>query len=489
MAKEEIQSERNRGFNMAYIQLMTSALGLESKVKLVYEYRHLLESAVVLFIVAQSLISLLSEENTDLIIYKEDFSVLMVVVGLQLLLWYYLTRFGQTCYRAAAVVLLHYVLLLLINKRYIRIAIVPVIFFVFIGVLANEFKENPANKFEENPSFQYYDSSIALPTEKRRGKEKMYDSGEEILFEKSSFGDHDSSEDVVFVHGPESAQGRMKMEVISCCFQLSFVIWTQFSEQQGGTFVLSHFFLFINSSLGALAVMIAASPIGARPGAVQVLLALHKSYLIMLQLATCTMVAEWTGKGIIIVCMPEFIVVIVWFTNHFDHAGREGRINSATRGLVVVLLLIRNPLILLAVPSSLYDWKMLVSWYRGSFTISCSSSALSYLHVWMLHQWPGKTLNSTGPIKLLKFSAESNFYMALLLAAPSVVLEIIYGDQVPRILILYTVWLTFCTGLYLYQGTDNIGLKRILWTMLRSLVPRFRWNQINSRPHSHPKAI
>ncbi|XP_037453199.1 uncharacterized protein LOC119323342 [Triticum dicoccoides] len=488
MAKKEIHSERDRGFYKAYIQLTISTLGLESKVKLVYECHHLLESAVVLFMVAQSFRSLLNEQNTDLIIYKEDFSVLMVVVGLRLLLWYYLKRFGQTCYRAAAVVLLHYVLLLLINKRYTRIAIVPVIFFVFIGVLANEFKENPAKKFEENPSFQY-DNIIAPPAEKRIGKEKTYDSGEEIVFGESSFGDHDSSEDVVFVHGPESSQGRMKMEVISCCLQLSFVICTQFSEQQGGTFVLSHFFLFINSSLGALAVMIAASPIGTSPGAVQVLLALHKFYLIMLPIATCTMAAEWLGSGAISLYMPEFIVLIVWFTNHFDHAGREGRINSATRGLVVVQLLLRNPLMVLAVPSAVYDPEMLVSWFRGSFRVSSSSSALSYLHVWMLHQWPGKTLNSTGPIKLLKFSAEFSFYMALLLAGPSAVLAIISGDQASRILILYTVRLPFCTGLYLYQGTDNIGLKNILWTMLISLVPRFRRNKVNSAPHSHPKAI
>lgn len=417
---EEIQSiashdseEDDRGSNMAYIQLMASPLVLQNEVKLLHEYHQLLMSAVGIIIFSQAMIPLRSEgitgfKNTLLIGYA-DFSVLMFVMGLELLLLYYRRKFGGlgTCYRTAAVVLQQYALLLLINKRYIRIAIVPVIILVFIGGLANKFKKNLQN--------------------------------------------HGNSEEVPFGNGTKSAQERMKMAMIPYCLQLSLVIWTQLSGEQGGTFVLSHFPLFINSSIGALAVMIAAPPIGASPGVVQVLPALHKSCLIMLLIATFTMAAEWLGEGIILVCMPEFIAVLVWFTNRFDHAGRAVSFNvTVAWGILGGLILDQLGVLLIA-----YDRKIFVSWYRSALCISSSSSALSFLHVWMLHQWPRRTSNSNGPIKLLKFSAVICLFTTAMLGAWSVNVGIKSRGQVlmAEIVRLYLGLISFLV----YHGLNEIN--------------------------------
>ncbi|KAM3399632.1 hypothetical protein ACQJBY_004817 [Aegilops geniculata] len=419
------------------VKLMTSPRVLQNEVEFLQMYHLIVMSAVAVVLFLEALRSevITGFKNTVPISYVEDFGVVIFVsvLVLQLVLRYSRRSiFGGvwTCNATAAMVLQHYALLLMINRRYIRIAIIPVIILVFIGALAN--------KFKENPSIQY-----------------------------------NSSEEVPSENGIKSTEDRRKMAMIPCCLQISFVIWTQLSGQQGGTFVFSHFPVFINSSLGTLAVMVAAPPIGASHGVVKVLPVLHKSCLIMLLITTWTIVTEWLGEGIILVCMPEFVALLLWFTNPFDHASRTVSFNTATSRILGVLV----PNSLAVLLSFAYDRKILASWYRSGLYISSSSCALSYLHMWMLPQWPGRTSNSNAPIKLLKYSVEICFHSTLMLAACSIFQGIIVVTLSPNEIlkeakyILYAVMIIFgMGGVYLSRGTNTTGQYDIFWIKLRPII-------------------
>lgn len=421
------------------VKLMTLPCVLQNEVELLQMYHLLAMSAVALVLFLQALRSavITGFRNTLLISCVEDFGVLIfvLVLVLQLVLRYLRSIFRGvwTCNATAAMVSQHYALLLLINRRYIRVAIVPVIILVFIGALAN--------KFKENPSIQY-----------------------------------NSSEEVPSENDIKSAQDRRKMAMIPFCLQLSFVIWTQLSGQQGGTFVLSQFPLFINSSLGTVAVMVAAPPIGGSSGVVKVLPALHKSCLILLLITTWTIVTEWLWEGIILVCMPEFVALLLWFTNLFGHASRTMSVNNATWRILGVLI----PNSLAVLLSFGYDHKILASWYRSGLDISSSSCALSYLHMWMLCQWPGRTSDSNAPIKPLKFSVEVCFHSTLMLAACSIFHGIIVVTMSPSqilkeaMYIMYALMIVFgMGGLYLSRGTNTIGQYNIFWIMLRPIIVQY----------------
>lgn len=177
--------------------------------------------------------------------------------------------------------------------------------------------------------------------------------------------------------------------------------------QQDGIFIHAHFLLFFSSMLGALAVMVATPPVAFSPGVVQVLPVLHNICIVMLLITIHTMAAEWVGEDFLMVCMPELIAVQVGFTIGFGLTGHAVSVNSVTL-LKSGVIILSSVVAILAYLTNIYanDRKILASWYRRALWISIPSSALSYFDVWMLHQWPGSTSDSKGPIELLKFSGK-----------------------------------------------------------------------------------
>ena len=89
--------------------------------------------------------------------------------------------------------------------------------------------------------------------------------------------------------------------------------------QQNDNFVISHFLLFFSSALGALASMMATLPIGTSPGVAQAQQALQRTFTVVLMITVHTVAAEWTGEDMVLICMPELIAALVWFTANFDH--------------------------------------------------------------------------------------------------------------------------------------------------------------------------
>lgn len=381
MAAQEISpipsydsEERDRGSDT----LTVSPVVLQNHVKLLHEFQQLMISSVGIC------------PTTEL----AGSNVLLFFIGLDLGFTYFTRNIFvdlKTYIRTVAVVLEAYALLLLISTRYIRIAIIPVIILVFIGALCSKFMEN-RHRHRREVTLQ----NCAQPTQ---------------------------------------TQKLMKMAMIPYGLQLSFVIWTQLKGQQGGIFILSHFLLFFSSTLGALAVMVATPPIVVSPGGEQVLPVLRKTCIVMLLITIHTMAAEWLGEDVILVCMPELIAVLVWFTIRFDHAGHAVSVNSVT-SLKSGVIILSSVVAILAYLTTIYanDTKILASWYRRALWISIPSSALSHFDVWMLHQWPRSTSDSKGPIELLKFSTKICLCTTAILCVMSVarwVLDVDEDEAIP----------------------------------------------------------
>ena len=173
-----------------------------------------------------------------------------------------------------------YVLLLMISTRYIKIAVIPAIILVFIGALWGKFCVKGRLRHSTN--------------------------------EMANLGS-----------GSEKHQGLLLMVLLSYCLQLMQLVLAHRAEltkgQQNDNFVISHFLLFFSSALGALASMMATLPIGTSPGVAQAQQVLHRTFTVVLMITVHTVAAEWTGEDMVLICMPELIVALVWFTANFDH--------------------------------------------------------------------------------------------------------------------------------------------------------------------------
>ncbi|KAE8786587.1 putative disease resistance RPP13-like protein 3 [Hordeum vulgare] len=206
-----------------------------------------------------------------------------------------------------------------------------------------------------------------------------------------------------------------KLAMVPYFIQLSLGVWIQYKGQlEDGIFIISNFLLFFCSALCALTVMLASPPIGLNPGVVvQVLPVMHKTSIIMLMMTAHAMAAEWLREDFVFVCMPELAAVLARFTIYLRHPEHGVGIKVATsrRSCVIILGSVGAILICLAFFCA-EDRITLTSLLRRVLCIASSSSALCYLHLWLLRQWPASTTDSNELDQLLKFSSENSFYVA-----------------------------------------------------------------------------
>ncbi|CAM0958798.1 unnamed protein product [Alopecurus aequalis] len=288
--------------------------------------------------------------------------ILVMVLDL-IFVWMYSrwSIFGdlKTYLRTVAIVLQDYALLIMLNRKYIEIAIIPFTFVAFMYALAS----NDSKYQMEEVKLKVWPQLVTL----WKGLTK-------------------------------SAKELIIMAVVPYLLLLGLVVWTQY---MGHIFIFTSFLLFLGSALCALTVMIASSPpIGVSDGADEVLPVMLKTCMVMLILTAHSMAAEGLGKNIVFACMPELISVLAWFTIYFHHPEDEVIINTVTSRRSVVIVV-----------SSFVAILLCMAWYTEDmiiltvFLISSSSSALSYLDVCLLDKWSdGSTPNtSRGLVQLLKF--------------------------------------------------------------------------------------
>jgi hypothetical protein len=301
-------------------------------------------------------------------VFTLETGMLLLVIILDLLIvWLYCTKSTfadlKTYLRTIAVVLQDYALLVTLNRKYMEIAIIPLTVFAFIYALASKVSKYPRRK-------------VSL----MKGLTK-------------------------------SARVLKEMAMVPYLLQLSLVVWTQYKGQvQGNIFVFSNFLLYLSSAMCALTVMIASPPIGVNPGVIQVLPAMHKTCIVMVMMTAHSMAAEWLGEDMVFACMPELTSVLAWFSIYCHHPEHVASINNTTsHGSMFIVL--SSVGAILACLTSFYgeDIVGLRSWFVRVLCISCSSSALSYLDVWLIDQWPAATARTPncngGLVQLLKFSS------------------------------------------------------------------------------------
>jgi hypothetical protein len=280
-----------------------------------------------------------------------------------------------------------YGLLLSINIRYIKIVVIPAIILHFVGALWGKFWVKARLQQDDN-----HTANLANDTDK--------------------------------------AQRLLPMVVLSYCLQLMQLDLTLLPDetkgQQNDDFVISHFLLFFSSALGALAVMMATLQIETSPGVAQARQALHRTFTVILAITVHTIATEWVEEDMLLVCMPELIAALVWFTSYFDRARRtvsidrvESRKSSATaivlRHTVSVLMTFVGYLIFIFAYEKVslfdvkYDEGLAKYWYTRVLCSCTLSGVLSYFSVWMIHQWPGRTPSAKVPIQLLGFCAKICF--------------------------------------------------------------------------------
>ncbi|XBJ15073.1 hypothetical protein VPH35_007048 [Triticum aestivum] len=273
-----------------------------------------------------------------------------------------------------------YVLLLMISTRYIKIAVIPAIILVFIGALWGKFCV--------------------------KGRLR-----------------HSTNEIANLGSGSEKPQGLLLMVLLSYCLQLMQLALARLADltngQQKGNFVVSHFLLFFSSALGALALMMATLPIRCSPGVAQAQQALHRTFTVVLMISVHTVATEWTGEDMVLICMPELIAALVWFTANFDHGGCTVSVNMTTSVKSSVIAL-GGAVTLVAYHSSKFLNESEIPaeyWYTRILRCGTLSGVLSYFSVWMIHQWPGSTASAKMPVQLLDFSALFCFSTSAILIA------------------------------------------------------------------------
>uniref|UniRef100_M8B460 Uncharacterized protein n=1 Tax=Aegilops tauschii TaxID=37682 RepID=M8B460_AEGTA len=188
-------------------------------------------------------------------------------------------------------VLAAYALLLMISTNYIQIAAIPAIILAFIGALWGNFWV--------------------------KGRLQ-----------------HRNNNGTAANQGSGSGQAwRMLLPTVllSYCLQLIQLACAQATNgQQSDNFLLSHSLLFFSSALGALAVMIAALPIRANQCVAQGQQLIHRTFIVVFMIAVHIMATEWMVEVMLLVCMPEFIASLVWFSVNFDHARCMAYIDKVT---------------------------------------------------------------------------------------------------------------------------------------------------------------
>jgi hypothetical protein len=194
--------------------------------------------------------------------------------------------------------------------------------------------------------------------------------------------------------------------------------------------VLSHFLLFSCCALGTLALLYSrlADEVTSAPALKPALECIRMSYMVTLFITANTVAAEWLGEVTALVCMPELIAGLVWFSTllHTDTSSNRAvakvtsdkdSISSIETEQVPVgifkgfifqgcmFIPLGAALAGLVTSTYAYDWELLSSWNTKA-TVACGvAGCMPYLSVWMISRWPGSIPASDKATQLLKFLA------------------------------------------------------------------------------------
>ncbi|CAO2202906.1 unnamed protein product [Urochloa humidicola] len=178
-----------------------------------------------------------------------------------------------------------------------------------------------------------------------------------------------------------------------------------------GSPVLSHFLLFSCCTLGTLALMysrLAAEVSSALKPALECIQMVHMA---MLFITVHTVVAEWLGELTTLVCMPELIAGLIWFSTllHSDTLCSETEQASPSnfKGFIFYgYTFIPLGAALASLTSAYaYEGELLASWYREA-TVGCGiAGCMPYLSLWIISQWPGSIPASDKATQVLKLLA------------------------------------------------------------------------------------
>jgi len=180
-------------------------------------------------------------------------------------------------------------------------------------------------------------------------------------------------------------------------------VMDQLTDHAAQGFPISQFLLFLSSTVAALTRMMTKLPTSASlPGVAPASEMLHKSLLLLLLVTVHTLSAEWLGEDVVLLCLPEVIPVLLWFSLHLDRKPGSGSIISVDKmkshgkslvflGAVVVLVAA-----LFAYPAFSVDEFALSGWCT-TFLVSCGvSGILTYYLAFMLSHWPKQQVTSAG---------------------------------------------------------------------------------------------
>uniref|UniRef100_A0A0E0C1J8 Uncharacterized protein n=1 Tax=Oryza meridionalis TaxID=40149 RepID=A0A0E0C1J8_9ORYZ len=207
--------------------------------------------------------------------------------------------------------------------------------------------------------------------------------------------------------------------VLPFWLQLPGVMLARATWQQDRVLV-SHFLVFISSTMVALATLIARTvPAGIYPGVSRVLPVMHKACIALILVSVHTMAGEWFGtKSMALACTPELVALLIWFSVHLNHA------HDARACKIICLVAVS----LLWAWAATYDaMTILQGYWRSSFWgISGLSGGLCYFSSWILKQWPKDSFRPTSDhhapllLQLLRISAE----ISLFTSVPSIALQL-----------------------------------------------------------------
>lgn len=300
--------------------------------------------------------------------------------------WSQIRRAGAYV-KTAVLIIIAYATLLVVNTRYISLVIIPIIVLVFIGALfvmvslkgcmeSDEDNHNEANKA---------DDIVAASKEDGNG----------------GAGDKDN----------ELFLTAVLPGWVLCCM----------GHFNVDNLVVSQFLLFLTSTLGELTMMMARLPSQVAP-AFEVI---RRACLVVVLVTAHTMAVELMGDDVMLVCTPELVAVVVWFSIQLGHGGSitVSVIEATSHKSGTVVLGVVAILAYLAASTDESEGEMnLLSKYMSALVACAFSVILPSLCVFALRQWPGKTpLSQTtaarsseleGAIRLLSFCRDISFKAA-----------------------------------------------------------------------------
>ncbi|CAO2173751.1 unnamed protein product [Urochloa humidicola] len=295
------------------------------------------------------------------------FSVLLLFIYLQMLLSDRGRFKGQHIYLDTGVSLvIAYALLLGINLQYCILVPFPICLVLFIAYLRNEI----------------------LVKGKLQKDRKMTEETEKI-------GGHSRSMDDV-------GKDRKKIEEHVIAAAIPYCMLSASVLYGDGSPVLSHFLIFSCCALGTLALMYSRLADEVSPALKPAQEYVQMAYMVMLFITIHTVAAEHLGEVTALVCMPELIAGLVWFSTLLQsgHSNRAvDQVTSYKYGFIFI------PLgAVLAGLTSIYGYG-----YEGGLTegtVACGAAGcMPYLSVWMISRWPGSIPASDTATQLLKFLA------------------------------------------------------------------------------------